>query len=146
MLTDYEKQQLEKLKRGCEAKSAIPLLELMYHAAHGSQAERDKLVVDIENIFTRVGEKMLMRAFIEGDIKEAEWKALQADGWTSGNISTILSAYFFKKDHPGQEAAIIEDKDSFQFKHKEWVFKRFKVVLVTAEKALEIVEGKHGPK
>jgi len=134
---NYIKEKIKELKKDTRPIDGSLLLKLLIDSKDKlTNEERNVILRCVTKLNTVSGEKLLMRAFYEKVITEAEWKDYQLLGFDLLDMCPILQAYFIRKDGKRKEKAIvISTVDSITYIHKKILIKKFDIEIKTIKEA-----------
>ena len=105
--------------------------------------EKKHFIESLEKGFKSAGEACVKRALLENVMTKKEWKSFQDKGFKYEDMSTVLQAYFNKKDDYVKEddkVVCVTQPYSLIFKHRKFLKKRFDVTIISPEEAVKIME------
>ena len=93
--------------------------------------------------YDKAGNLMLLRAFNDGSVTEAEYKQWEEWGMSPKDLVPILQAHFCRSDgsiEQDDEVYLVTLKECPMFRNKDFFEKKFNVTIVDVEKVNEIMD------
>ena len=141
IIEENRKKRIEELTKDSKPAEAIGLINELINMKDMSSQQRMIIQQRLESAFTKTGERFLERAFLEELMNEKEWiKMRDKMGFELSDMATILLPIFGKMDKHIKENknCIIATMDGSSIhKNKDFVLKRFNIIVKTTEEIIE---------
>lgn len=138
-----EREEVERIKRESTNIDGTPLLKAALKMTEMPKDMRAEFLDVVKSGFKKSGDQFLLRAFIEKDLTEEEFIEWKKVGMMPEDWSPILQAFYMKrdrKDMKGKSAIILTSSTSPSYKNREKLSRQFRVKIVNATEAIEIMK------
>ena len=134
--------QLKQETRTVDAKGMLKLM--MEDVPKMSKEDREGMRDCMEKAFEENGKKVIERGLLEGLFSEKEWKEWQKKyNFDNSDFGSVLNGVFIRQDKPikgDDEIIIVSTQDSEIYKARDFLQKRFKVIILDAEEGLKKIQ------
>ncbi len=137
-----EDKKIEDIKERTKPADALPLAEALI-SDKLTDEEKDVLIDDLHKGFTKTGEMLIERCFIEEIMDEKDYLEIKEKYKIElSNFAPVLQAYFNTKDglfKPDERAVVLTTPNSNIFKARDFIKKKFNVKVISAEEAIKLM-------
>jgi len=140
----FIKDKIEKIKEMTRPVDARPLMKFMLESGGKlSEGEKKEFLSKLNEGFDEAGKLFLDRCFTEGVMLEKEYLEIKEKYCLEDtDFGVVLQAYFLKKDgvlNLEEKAVIATMPHSNIFKCRDFILKRFGVVVLSAEECIKVM-------
>lgn len=141
----YKKRKIEEIKRKTKPVDAMPLIKFITENSGSMTDDEKKTFMDVvEKSFDSVGKMLIDRALTEGVMTEKEYVEISEKyNLSCGDFGVFLQGYFNRKDgiiNEKDKIVVVAVKSSSLYKCREFIFKRFAVVVLSCEECIEMID------